>query len=323
MKAFSQAIEKVLIEIPFLRTAEECYSHIIKIIEETVKFSSLSIILKSKQNQEYIIKNQRNLSHTFVKSKVYLPDDPIFEEFSKISNQSAVSFIRSQDVKYMTENKAFDYFLFPLKWQTELHGFFHIDKDDELFSQDDINKLTICGSIMNMITQIYYLDHEVSVINEHESITGLLNHRAFRKRSLNMLDHLKRYDHHVSLAILKIGKFEELVSTVGNHKIPLILQNIAMIIKEELRLSDIAGVLFPDTIAILFPETAAVYTKMVIERMNEKFKNINEIKNLYLHWGIAGSESKDFQFDKLLRLASECACESLRCNDECIRISVK
>ncbi len=322
MKAFSEAVEKVLVEIPTLRTAEECYSHIFKIIEATINFANLAIVLKSKQNQEYIIKNHRNLSHSFVKSKSFFPDDDIFIQLSEVWQNQTFKYLRTQNHKYMLENQAYDYFIFPLRWQTEIHGFFHIDKDKELFTQEEINKLTICGSIMNMITQLYHLEHEISTINEHESITGLLNHRAFRKRCHTMIDHLQRYDHSASIGILKIGKFEELVSVVGNHKIPVILQNIAKIIKEELRLSDIAGVLFPDTIAVLFPETASVHAKTVIERMNEKFKSITEVDNLFLHWGISGTDNKDFNFDKLLREAIECATESLKDTGSCMCIIV-
>ena len=316
MKVFSQAIEKVLVELPSLRTSEECYSQIIKIIEANVDFQTLAIFLKSKQNPEYIIKNHRHLSHTYVKQKKIFPDDEIFNE---LNNNS---FIHSNNQKYKLEIYAYDYFIFPLKWQSELHGFLQIDKKNDFFNEEDIAKLTICGSIMNMITQLYHLEHEISVINEHESITGLLNHRAFRKRCLNMIDHLKRYDHPAAIAILKIGKFEELVSVVGNHKVPLIVRRITNIIKEELRLSDIAGVLFPDTFAVLFPETAAVHAKAVIERMNEKFKIIEDFDTLYLHWGLSGVEHKDFSFDKLLREAIECAVESLRTDFKSINIQV-
>lgn len=322
MKVFSEAVEKVLVEIPNIRTAEECYSHVIKIIEATVDFATLAIVLKSKQNQEYIIKNHRNLSHSFVKNKTFFPDDKIFKEFSNLWANQTVSYVRTQSKDFALEKNVFDLFIFPLRWKTEIHGFLHIDKEKELFTQEEINKLTICGSLMNMITQIYHLEHEISIINEHESITGLLNHRAFRKRCQTMIDHLQRYDHSASIGILKIGKFEELVSTVGNHKVPVIIQSIAKIIKEELRLSDIAGVLYPDTIAVLFPETAAIYAKAVIERMNEKFKNISEVDKLYLHWGVSGTDNKDFNFDTLLRESLECATESLRINEDCLCIMV-
>jgi diguanylate cyclase (GGDEF)-like protein len=110
------------------------------------------------------------------------------------------------------------------------------------------------------------LDRERELANT-DSLTGLLNHRAFYHAAGIELDRARRYGHPLSMIYMDLDAFKQLNDQYGHMAGDRVLQAVAHAIQGNVRTSDIVARLGGDEFGVVLPEASvdaaqAVATKL-------------------------------------------------------------
>lgn len=111
------------------------------------------------------------------------------------------------------------------------------------------------------------VNHELANLAEHDSLTGLLNRRAFEPLLTSEIERSIRYNRSFSLIIGDADYFKRLNDVYGHQAGDFVLQALASTIKKELRAADSACRYGGEEFAILLPETAADTAEQLAERI--------------------------------------------------------
>jgi diguanylate cyclase (GGDEF)-like protein len=107
----------------------------------------------------------------------------------------------------------------------------------------------------------------------HDSLTGLLNRRAYEERLPVEIARANRYAWPLSLCLLDLDGFKKLNDTLGHPAGDRALQQVAALIDES-RLSDDSFRLGGDEFALLMPKTCREDAEVAAARLSEQIRQI-------------------------------------------------
>lgn len=143
-----------------------------------------------------------------------------------------------------------------------------------------------------------------------DSLTGILNRRAFYIHCAKTMNLAKRYNKDLSLAIIDIDKFKEINDTYGHASGDIILKELVNVIQDTIRSTDIFGRIGGDEFTVLMPETEMNDAKKLAERIRKNIsvhKNLLKEKNINLSItvsiGITSRTHKDKTIQNILKRA--------------------
>jgi len=140
----------------------------------------------------------------------------------------------------------------------------------------------IIATLLARIKTALDLEQEMA---DTDSLTGLLNGRAFRESVTKLLDLCRRIKRPITLAYIDLDNFKKVNDTFGHTEGDLVLKVVGNALPESLRSTDIIGRLGGDEFAIILPDTNTDQAKTVIEKMH-----LQLMKEIGLHnWPIGFS----------------------------------
>lgn len=102
-----------------------------------------------------------------------------------------------------------------------------------------------------------------------DSLTGLYNHGFFQERLEQELNRASRTGAPLTLAMLDLDRFKQVNDTFGHQVGDDVLRLLANILRQNLRVSDVAARYGGEEIAVIFPDTDAEGATAVIERIRQ------------------------------------------------------
>jgi diguanylate cyclase (GGDEF)-like protein len=144
-----------------------------------------------------------------------------------------------------------------------------------------------------------------------DGLTGLFNHRTFQNRADEALAQAKRYGRTCSLILTDIDHFKSVNDTYGHPTGDQVLKQVARILKEKARDTDVVARYGGEEFAILMPETDAKGALVIAERIREAVKaetfqtELGPLK-ISLSLGIATSPDHGVEKQPLVDLADQC-----------------
>jgi len=109
---------------------------------------------------------------------------------------------------------------------------------------------------------------------DFDALTGILNGRGFRKKAEAVLPFLKREKYFYALAFIDVDNFKQVNDTKGHAEGDRILMEVARIMKDSLRESDMVARLGGDEFIIFLPRTDMVKSKSVLQALKEKMDTV-------------------------------------------------
>lgn len=147
--------------------------------------------------------------------------------------------------------------------------------------------------------------HEIAI---RDVLTGLYNRRYLMERFGQELDRAKRYGNSLYAVLLDIDHFKQVNDTWGHDAGDLILKNVAALLEETVRDSDILGRYGGEEFCIIIPNVDENGVSVLLERLREKMAAQKhaygeEKLRITCSFGVAALEKDIADVDSLLKLS--------------------
>ncbi len=106
-----------------------------------------------------------------------------------------------------------------------------------------------------------------------DTLTGLNNHRAFRRRLQEEVERSQRYQHPLTLIFLDLDHFKQVNDTQGHPAGDAILAQVGTVLRRCSRGTDLAARYGGEEMAVLCPETRPDEALILAERIRESIEN--------------------------------------------------
>jgi diguanylate cyclase (GGDEF)-like protein len=148
--------------------------------------------------------------------------------------------------------------------------------------------------------------HEVAT----DSLTGILNRRAFFNACVKEMNIAKRYKHDLSFIIIDIDYFKDINDKYGHLNGDIVLIDLVNTIKNTIRTTDIFGRIGGEEFAVLMPQTNLDNATQLAERIRSNIEKTeilfeDECVNVTVSIGLSYLQSEDSIIQNILRRADE------------------
>jgi diguanylate cyclase (GGDEF)-like protein len=109
--------------------------------------------------------------------------------------------------------------------------------------------------LMGALERAEKTEAELRYLADHDSLTGLLDRRRFRAELDGYVSFSARYGGQGAVMIIDIDGLKEVNDSLGHHAGDNLIQQIARIMRERVRTTDIVARLSGDELAVLMPQT--------------------------------------------------------------------
>lgn len=163
--------------------------------------------------------------------------------------------------------------------------------------------------LMRDVTDRRRLLEQLELQAHTDPLTGLLNRRQLDAEAQRLILLARRSATPLSLAVLDLDNFKTINDTQGHHAGDNALRQIAKLLINRLRTSDIVGRIGGDEFVVLLPGTATLDAAALMNELRERFQAES---TLTLSIGLAELSSGHPDLANLLSVADECLYEAKR-----------
>lgn len=141
----------------------------------------------------------------------------------------------------------------------------------EIGAEDYLTKPISDKNLITAVTVRADRFRALSMLIRQDSLTGLLNHIAFKLRLEGELDRSRREGQPISLAMLDIDYFKKINDTYGHPMGDRVIQGLAQLMSKRLRKFDILGRYGGEEFAVAMPNTQPVVAIDIMNELRERF----------------------------------------------------
>ena len=122
-------------------------------------------------------------------------------------------------------------------------------------------------SFVRDITDRKKLEAELVRAATYDSLTGIFNRKSLEEKIETEMERAKRYGNTFSLLMFDIDDFKDINDTLGHHVGDTVLQGIAEVVSQSIRVLDAVGRWGGEEFMVLLSETNAVEAAIVAEKL--------------------------------------------------------
>jgi len=112
---------------------------------------------------------------------------------------------------------------------------------------------------------------ELLALSRTDSLTGLLNHGAWKDQLNLAFQRCKRQQQGAAIALIDIDHFKAINDTYGHVAGDIILRQLSKLLKQNLRATDVAGRYGGDEFCVILPELPLFNAAQAMEALRERF----------------------------------------------------
>ena len=155
-----------------------------------------------------------------------------------------------------------------------------LDKPQVLIAEERLN-----DAVDRLVTEcvVAYFDRATSELAHkarHDPLTDVLNHQAFTQELELELERARRYDQRLELAFIDLDRFKEINDTLGHPEGDRVLRQLARLLQEIRRGSDLAGRMGGDEFAIVLIQSDTEAGGHFLHRLQDRVDELVEAGEL-------------------------------------------
>jgi len=143
------------------------------------------------------------------------------------------------------------------------------DPNWEPFARADYEAIEVLVEHLAILLENLRLYRQTAELAVRDGLTGLLNHRRWHERLQEELSRSLRYHHPLTLLMIDVDYFKRYNDTYGHQQGDELLRQIAEILRQNIRQSDIAGRYGGEEFAVILPETDKESAAVLAQRLCE------------------------------------------------------
>lgn len=177
------------------------------------------------------------------------------------------------------------------------------------YSDGEMALATGLGELAGEAVRGAKLLRELRRLSETDSLTGLANHRHIHEFLAKEQARAERYGTHFSLAMLDLDGFKLINDTYGHPAGDVVLRQVAKLLMEQTRASDIVGRHGGDEFLLILPETAPAEAGALAEKLRSALSEMpyvtpaGEQIPIRASFGIAAYPRDGYEVDALVATA--------------------
>jgi len=166
--------------------------------------------------------------------------------------------------------------------------------------------LAVLGVAMAGLQTLRHSQAQLARLVTQDSLTNVLNARAFAERLGQELDRNRRYPRPLSLMYMDLDNFKVINDTHGHQTGDAVLRLVADAMRSSVRQADVVGRLGGDEFAVLMPETDAPLADAAAKRLVVGLRTVFKgTPTVTASIGVVSCTSTDASTDDLLRRADQ------------------
>lgn len=120
---------------------------------------------------------------------------------------------------------------------------------------------------------------ELLALSRTDSLTGLLNHGAWKDQLEIAFQHCKQQKQGAAIALIDIDHFKAINDTYGHVAGDIVLRQLSKMLKQNLRATDVAGRYGGDEFCVILPELPLFNAAQAMEALRERFATLGYEQN--------------------------------------------
>jgi diguanylate cyclase (GGDEF)-like protein len=184
--------------------------------------------------------------------------------------------------------------------------------------------VVVLGVAMAGLQRLRYIQDQLSRLATHDSLTSLVNARAFAARLTQELERNRRYPRPLALLYLDLDDFKVINDSHGHQTGDAVLRLVAEAMRSSVRQADIVGRLGGDEFAVLMPETDAALADAAAKRLAGSLRSVFKgTPTVTASIGVVSCSVADANTDELLRRADQAMYEAKRTGkDRVVQVAI-
>ena len=148
------------------------------------------------------------------------------------------------------------------------------------------------------------LYRELKYLAMTDPLTGIYNHRYFTQNLDYEIARAKRYKRDISFLMIDIDQFKSYNDTFGHLEGDKLIQEVAKIIKQNVRETDVVCRYAGDEFAVVLPETEISQARITAEKIRDKISELSAQRPISVSVGIAQGNPQTDRYDLIGRADS-------------------
>ncbi len=276
------ALRLIISEINSTLELDKVLDLIIQKAIQVVKAERGSLMLFDYKKEELYIKSSVRLSKKTVSTVRIAPGEGIagwvFKEGKPLLVKEGEKDPRFKKFENVDEELK-SIISVPLKIKDQIIGVINIDNKRKfnIFNMDDLQLLSTFANQAAIAIQNAKLHQEIKQLAITDDLTGLYNFRYIKDRLEEEVKRAQRFKHLLALIMADIDHFKEFNDNYGHLAGNKVLQNIADILRSNIREVDIAARFGGEEFIIILPEANKKEAHKIAERIRIKVEDYNFI----------------------------------------------
>jgi len=156
----------------------------------------------------------------------------------------------------------------PLKFQDKIVGVLYVDDfKPRKFTTKRLELVSVLASFATMSIDNARMHEQTKAMACTDGLTGLYNHRQFKKIFVEEVGRARRYKNSLSIILFDVDDFKKFNDTYGHPNGDIVLQETARLLRELLRDCDLIFRYGGEEFVALLPETKISEALLVAERI--------------------------------------------------------
>ncbi len=202
--------------------------------------------------------------------------------------------------------------IFPITSNGDIEAYITLDnfESKDAFTETDIKMAQVFQAPLQILLWKDEMERRIRYLADHDSLTGVLNRRAFVERLEKSLNLAKRYGRNLSVVYIDMNDFKEINDVHGHDCGDQVLMGFCEKLLEVLRVSDDVGRIGGDEFVILLNEAGSDGARSFIRRLKEIFEEPvtkcgDERIGISISAGYATFPDDGEDVERLIRIADE------------------
>ena len=142
--------------------------------------------------------------------------------------------------------------------------------------------------LIGLLIRIQKLEAQQKQLLAYDALTGLMTRRAYFENSESLFRLIQRREDHLTIAYIDIDNFKKINDQYGHHVGDKVMQSLASVLQDNLRVSDITGRIGGEEFTVSMPYTGLQKAEKIMQRIRElSHQNTIEHKGQTIQYSIS------------------------------------